>query len=348
MTQNRRNYRIERYRPAALPAICELQQLLWHGGLDGNRDYFSWKYGANPYLDDRYVALAWSDTRLVGMVGAFGALWNLPGGGQAMLPCIADTVVTPDYRGSPLFFDLLEHLTAQLRADGIPWLLDFGDQPAGPAMMLRGWRAIGPWAVAAQVRDASKRHPAQLDLAPRIGVHSGAAITIDDCPVPGDLVLATGQVPVTARIVHVRDETFMKWRLANPLARHWSLRAGPAGQLGYLLAHRTTTDPAAGETPTTILDCEAGDDLVWADLLATALEFLPGREVLLWTRDLTPPRRALIEALGMEHRVPSGRLTADTGFPNLLVRATGAAAPALGLDDPVAWDLRAVCGRSWR
>jgi|GEM_PF-6634783 len=343
-----REYRIERYTLADLPAICSFQELLWQGGERGNRNYFAWKFHQNPYLDDRYVLLAWAEDRLIGMIGAFGAKWTVPDGRQVMLPCIADTVVAPDYRGSPVFLDMLDHLVAQLLTDGIPWLLDFGDQPAGPAMMLRGWRPIGPWSVAAHTRPAPIASAQWPGAVPRRGRRSGEVLATVDRPDPAKLAAVNALCPVTDRIAHIRDETFLRWRLANPLSRYWTIHAGPCGEFGYLLAHRTTTDSVEGPTPTTILDCEAVDDAVWTDLLDAALEVLPGREVLLWTRDLTQSRRDAALALGMEHRMPTGRITADMDLPNLLMRATGAPPTDLPLLDRDAWDLRSVCGRSWR
>jgi hypothetical protein len=53
----------------------------------------------------------------------------------------------------------------------------------------------------------------------------------------------------------------------------------------------------------------------------------------------------------MRIQVPTGRLTADIDFPNLLVCPTGApcSGPTLSrLSDVSLWDLRAICGRSWR
>src|SRR5215203_2506209 len=111
-------YRITGYMPRDLRAVVHLQRLLWCGGSRGNAAYLDWKYRQNPYLDQRYLVLAWAGDELAGMVGAFGACWEANGRDRVMLPCLADTVVEPEHLGGPLFGRLLDELIEWLRADG--------------------------------------------------------------------------------------------------------------------------------------------------------------------------------------------------------------------------------------
>lgn len=99
------------------------------------------------------------------------------------------------------------------------------------------------------------------------------------------------------------------------------------------------------------MDCEAAADETWADLIEQALNWLPGREVLMWARELTPGRFALLNDMGMKVKYPNGGLTANGDLPNLLIFPTGApftCQTLAGLNNPSLWDLRAICGRSWR
>ena len=352
-------YQITGYTPRDRRAIVHFQQLLWLGGPHLNAAYLDWKYHQNPYLDHRYLVLAWIGDELVGMVGAFGACWEVNGLHRLMLPCLSDTVVAPKHQGSPMFVCMLEDLIERLRADGVPWLLDFGDQPAGPAMLMRGWKALGPWAVAIARREGPVVGP-QSWARPHHqcirGSRSGAAIRATLTASPSSLAaMATlvAQLPSESSIRHVRDLEYLTWRYQNPLARYFYLIAGSQEMDGYLVAHRSLVDPDAKgrPTPTTILDCEASSDDVWMDLLEVALSLLPGSVVLMWARDISPTRLAGLEPIGFELDEPSGRLTRDWHLPNLLVRSTGVLAessPLARLDVPSAWDLRAACGRSWR
>jgi Acetyltransferase (GNAT) domain len=334
-------------------AVAELQQLLWQAGPEGNVRYLDWKYFQNPYIDDRYLVLAWEDENLVGMVGAFGACWEIPGSKRAVLPCLSDTVIVPARRGGPLFREMLDTLIGRQAADAVPWLLDFGDQPAGPAMVMRGWRSVGPWGVA---KAALGRTEDEWDErtwtygSTRIGPRSGATLhctaTIDAIAV----AKLVAKVEPTDKVRHVRDATYLDWRFRNPLARHYFLSVTQGEMIGYLLAHRTLVDGLWGATPTTIMDCEAESDDIWADLIGAAMQLLPGRELVMWIRDISPSRISLLLRLGLRLVQPSGRLTADVDLPNLLICPTGATADSAlaDLNDPSCWDLRSICGRSWR
>jgi hypothetical protein len=347
---------ITSYSPEHREAVAEFQELLWQGGTRRNAAYLDWKYAQNPYVDHRYIVLAWAGDGLAGMVGAFGALWEMGNGDRVMLPCLADTVVAPGLRGSPLFLSMLDTLLEHLRADAVPWLLDFGDQPAGPAMLMRGWRAIGPWAIAssgARPKEAVTRHwvdgEEELSVGPRSAVPVRFRSTVDPAAL-GDF--AVNPDP-GGRVRHVRDAEYLHWRFSNPLATYYFLTAGERQLHGYLVAHRARLDALDGPTPTTIMECEAQSEEIWLDLIELALSRLAGREVLMWARDLSAPRLSGLQSLGLGLHLPTGRITKDANLPNMLVSSTGT---ALGSDSsqlshlnhPSEWDLRAVCGRSWR
>jgi hypothetical protein len=352
-------YLITGYTPGDRRAVAYLQRLLWHGGPRHNTAYLEWKYRQNPYLDHRYIVLAWDGDELVGMIGAFGAYWEANSRDRMMLPCLADTVVATEHRGGPLFGRMLDELIDRLRADGVPWLLDFGDQPAGPAMLMQGWKAIGPWALAAARRERpiAERHSWTRRHRPRIrGSRSGIAILPTQTAHPSSLAAMAAlvaQLPLGNGVRHVRDTQYLTWRYQNPLAHYFYLAAGLQELDGYLVAHCSRVDPDAQgrPTPTTIIDCEATSDEVWIDLLEVALSLLPGSVVLMWARDVSPGRLAGLGPVGFELDEPTGRLTRDVHLPNLLVHSMGILAessPFAKLDMPSAWDLRAVCGRSWR
>ncbi|MGW2048490.1 GNAT family N-acetyltransferase [Streptomyces sp. NPDC001858] len=346
------DYRIAKYTSQDRDAVVEFQQMLWQGGPQGNASYLDWKFKDNPYLDDRYVTLAWDGHELVGMLGVFGSSWHVDGHGKVMLPCLADTVVAPAHRGGPLFRQMLDRLIHRLRADGIPWLLDFGDQPAGPAMLMSGWTAIGPWPVAGAERDVPlMTQETWKGLAARQGSRSGATIR----PVAGstpEMPALASKIPALGSVRVVRDEEYFRWRGSNPLARYFHLVADADETVGYLIAHRTAVDTDDGPTPTTIVECEAVDDDVWRDLIEAALATMPGKVVTMWLRDLPPSRAHSIDSLGLSPTEPSGRLSQDIHLPKLVMRSTGAldgrSSPLATLDSPSVWDMRGVSGRGWR
>ncbi|WP_159787001.1 GNAT family N-acetyltransferase [Streptomyces sp. NHF165] len=330
--------------------IADFQDSLWRGGRRANLAYLDWKYATNPHLDDRYVTLAREDGELAGMVGVFGSCWEVAGE-RFTLPCLTDTVVAPRHQGSSLFRMLTDEVVARLRADGVPWVLDFGDQGAGPAMLMNGWRLIGPWAQAVVTRDKPLVAERPWHELPAV---RGAASGLTLHPLPD--VAAETMAGLVARLPGgpgprpVRDAAYFRWRAANPLARYFHLVAGDGPVEGYLIGHRSGVDTDDGETPTTIVDCEATSDAVFADLVETALAWLPGAQVLMWTRDLPARRVAALRALGAELDAPTGQFTRDMYLPSLMVRATGAEPPPAlrGIDSPEGWNLSGVSGRAWR
>lgn len=291
------------------------------------------------------------------MAGAFGARWEANGGDGLMLPCVSDTLVASEYRGGPLFLDMLDELTSRLRADGVPWLLDFGDQGAAPAMLMHGWKAVGPWAIATARRQREyHRNPwPRRNVVGLRGVRSGIVVRPHVSAAPlsslAAMVALNAKLPYQAGIRHVRDLQYLTWRSHNPLARYFYITAGSRELDGYLVAHRTRVDRNDGPTPTTIVDCEASSDHLWLDLIEVGLRLLPGSVLLIWTRDLSPDRIIGLRPLGFELDVPTGRLTRDWHLPNLLVYSTTALtepSPFVELDTASAWNLRSVCGRCWR
>lgn len=344
------------YRAEDLADAVAFQDSLWRGGTEGNTRYFHWKYRDNPHLDHRYVVVARGGGRVVGMVGVFGSLWEHEGRTYA-LPCLTDTIVSPEHRGGPLFLAMIDEVVKRLAADGVPWLLDFGDQGAAPAMLMAGWTQIGPWGQAVVEREEAlfERRP-WPELPAVRGARSGAAVravSTPDAEAMADLVrrLPHGRLPHGSGIRAVRDADYFRWRAANPLARYFHLEAGDDSMRGFLIGHRSAVDPDDAHTPTTVVDCEAATDDVFADLVAFALEHLPGRELLMWTRDLAPERVGILRSLGARLQEPTHRFTEDLYLPNLMIRATGATpcAPAPELmRSPGFWNVHGVSGRAWR
>ncbi|HEX7309090.1 GNAT family N-acetyltransferase [Lentzea sp.] len=338
--------------PADLQEIVELQEVLWRGG-EKNIAYYHWKYRDNPYLDGRYSVLARDSAgRVAGMVGVFGSPWERDGA-RFVLPCVTDTIVVPEHRSSPLFHRMLDEAARRLRDADSPWLLDFGDQGAIPAMLLRGWKMVGPWALSVLTRSGDPCRPGWADEPVRTGARSGVPIAV----APGDdrtieaMADVASRVPDDGRVRVARDLGYYTWRAANPLAHYYYLVAGEEKPAGFLVGHRFALDPDDAETSTTIVECEADDPDVKADLLDAAHDLLPGRWVLSWAHDLPGEARDVLDRWGTEVFEPSGRFDVDGPLPNLMLKHTGAAprdpVPA-ELDELGTWDVRGVTGRAWR
>ncbi|MFD9389294.1 GNAT family N-acetyltransferase [Streptomyces sp. NPDC060000] len=340
------------YRAEDLADVVVFQDSLWFGGTEGNTRYFHWKYRDNPYLDHRYIVVARQRGEIVGMIGVFGSLWEHEGR-TYMLPCLTDTIVSLEHRGGPLFLAMTDEVAKRLEADGVPWLLDFGDQYATPAMIMAGWTQIGPWGQAVLMRETAlfEEDSPWSRLPAARGARSGEVVRAVSAPDAEAMAGLVRRLPHSSGIKVARNADYFRWRAANPLARYFHLEVGDDELRGFLIGHRAAVDTDDGHTPTTIVDCEATTDDIFADLAAFALEHLPGRELLMWTRDLSPERVGILRDLGTGFQEPALRFTDDLFLPNLVVRETGAGpcAPAPELmRTPDFWHVYGVSGRAWR
>lgn len=327
------SWHLTRFEPTALAAIARFQEHLWAGGVAANTAYFRWKYEDSPLLDHRYVVLAFDGKELVGMLGAAGARFSSPSGEQLTLPCVSDTLVAASHRGSGLFLEMLRAVQDQAASEGLPWVLDFGDQPASMAMMMRGWRPTGPWPMA-----CCRTPPPLRPQGPR----SGQPIRRTTTPPFPQMAALTRRLAPQGQTHLTNDAASLAWRLRNPLAHFQVLLAGAPGALeGYLILHASTGFP---DWPHRVVECRAASELLWLDLLEAATACAP--KVELWTRGLSPARQNGLKALGFSWKPLTGRLMRDRNRPNLLVYPT--AATRSGFEDPASWDLNGICGRSWR
>lgn len=343
--------------PADHAEICALQEGLWAGGPTGNQAYLEWKYHANPYLDERYTVLARSapaeGAELLGMVGVFGSGWER-NGRRFTLPCLTDTIITSEHRNSPLFHEMVDEVLSRLRRDGVPWLLDFGDQGTVPAMLFRGWQQVGVWGQSVLTRPADAWHRKPWDEAPATrGARSGALLTPSRTPDLDAMAEVVRDVPADGRLRVARERAYFDWRASHPLATYYYLvaRSETGRAEGYLVGHRSGADTDRGPTPTTVVECEARTAEVHADLIRLAHEALPGTRVLMWTRDLADAGAGVLADMGAAFIEPTGRPTQDRPLPGLLIRDTGARPVTAGLSDVGeldAWDFRGVSGRGWR
>ena len=71
------NYEIVKYCPKFWNQILKLQKHHLSQDMAVNAAYLEWKYDRNPYIDRTLIYVALSGGQLVGMVGAYGAKWQL-------------------------------------------------------------------------------------------------------------------------------------------------------------------------------------------------------------------------------------------------------------------------------
>lgn len=136
-------YKIVKYSPDLRDQIIELQKYLWSRNLSRNAAYLEWKYDHNPYLDTTLIYGILCAGELVGMVGVWGAKWQIGDPRQIWLgPCIGDLVIHPDHRNRGLYPELMTSVLDDLSDSDFTYVFDFGGGWVALPMLMRGWRSI--------------------------------------------------------------------------------------------------------------------------------------------------------------------------------------------------------------
>lgn len=306
-------------------AALALWQGLWRGGRSTNAEYFRWKFEDNPVPTPNPVQAASVGDKIVGLVAAHGSRWEHDGQ-EINVACVGDLIVAPDYRGSDVFGRLLDATKYQLAADGYDLAFDFASGRYVPYMMLRGWKGIGaiPTAHACHgsIKDAKVDTPPARSWPwqrPFRRLSGGDGIEVGTESRPAAMASLVQRLGPTSRIRGVRDERFLEWRFANPLADYRFLYAGGRELDGYLVLGFFR--PAASQGHVYVVDIEATSVEVRSALLRCALG--AGFSTLTIWPGTTDENQAWCESLGFMVERPTGRSLTDIDFPTVLVKQLG-------------------------
>jgi GNAT superfamily N-acetyltransferase len=362
-------YEVIPYTPELDPQIAELHRHLGSSDPTRNAQYLTWKYAENPFLDETLMYLALCEGRVVGMRGMLGTLWQVNGDTtRHLLPYADDLVVAPEHRNRGVVSRIMKTAFADLARRGFPFAISLS---AGPvtyvASLAQGWRAAGsfepvrlgerPQRRLPRVRALAVRVPWLRRLAERLrvrrtrtlfrnldqeGARSRGWISLSHGPRSEAMAELVARLPWDGRIRHVRDARYFAWRFRNPLHEYRFLFAEDDCMQGYLVLQRTVSDRGDLER-VNIVDWEAADEQVRADLLTTALRWGRFARVHAWRASAGDSTRALLQTYGFELEPDPVRLR----HQGLLVRrvsdGSGAAGWHLGSRDLLNindWDLR--------
>jgi GNAT superfamily N-acetyltransferase len=141
-------YQLEVFKPELINQIARLRQQIWGGSRAANVAYLNWRYLANPYLADPLIHVARHQGRVVGMRAMYGTCWVVPGLAHPhVLPCGADTGISPEHRDTGLFSDLTEFAVADVLDRGFRFAINMSATPANlvTSIMTMGWRKVGSY-----------------------------------------------------------------------------------------------------------------------------------------------------------------------------------------------------------
>lgn len=347
--------------------VAALQTHLWSGDLDRAMRYLEWKYEQNPYLPEPLIYLAFSGGELVGMRGFYGATWEAGSPRASLLvPVADDLVVAPEHRNRGLVTLIMRAAFEDLASRGYQYVLNLSGTPVTViGSLAMGWKSSGPlepimlrqgaervrevlrdtrllWRFAGSplLRSAGASPFQRLDRMAQRGLPRSVSIEREPrLDAMSELVARLGH---DGRIRHRRDREYLAWRLRNPLASYRFVYCDGDRLEGYLVL--CAPDTSADVPRVKLVDLEASDPAVRAELLRAVIELGRFPELFVWGVCLPPDARSLLADRGFR---PVGLDRRAREAPRLLVKSVAQQHPecpwALGdrtLTELTDWDLR--------
>ena len=261
------------YAPADREQFLSLYETVW--GRRKGREWFDWRFSANPYRDDIRMVVAEMDGE---MVGAEPLLpFRLRIGSRTLnADQPVDWIVHPDHQRQGIFSRMTAFLLEQY--DDSDLLFNFPSEALRPGLEKFDWTMAGEVSMSHRVQRPSQL----LSWAGVDGALAGVLSTPLDIAANGWLALLDritsppsditverhSEIPVktlaelyASRVperVHIpRDEAFLEWRFGNPrweTTTYVALRDGtPAGSIV------TTTEQLGSCTRTNLLNIQPMD-----------------------------------------------------------------------------------------
>ncbi len=373
-------YEIIQYRPEFRDQIVELQTHMWGHNLEKNAAFLKWKYFDNPYAERPILYLAVCQDKVVGMRGMFGTRWQI-GRPPHLLNCVsdADGLVHPAHRRRGLLERMTLLALEDLANSDYEYVVTLSaNQFSGAAILKLGWRDAGlletaHWYPKRTQGSALKRFARQLPVLPslyrRVRRHSdrgsseshspfedlernGARarrekdepVCIAPAPQPEAMAELHDRVNSGERLHHVRDREFFAWRFQNPLSAYRFLFWEESRLEGYLVLQTGAGQPA--NSWVTIVDWEASNPQVQADLLRAATEWGNFGVLAVWTATLPDETRNLLGEYGFRALGGSEDAVYQKSLLLRTTRPTLAQADWIFADhrllDMSSWDFRAI------
>lgn len=385
-TDGSERYEIVRYVPRFKQQLLQIQQYMWGSGQERNSAYFAWKYESNPYSDVSFIQLALCDGQVVGMRAMYVTEWEV---GQPLqkFKCLsdADAVIHPDHRRRGLLERMTKASLDEAAHHGFEYSITLSASPASAANNLKlGWRSAGSLETASWRADQRGQSPVRglaarvpfLRLAYRLvrqqlsreatlaagqrlpfddlqtgdaqsRRHARGHIIVDTSPRPDAMAGLIHRMGSDGRIRHTRGEDFFAWRFQNPLNLYRFLFCEDGGLEGYLVLQAPTG--ASNSAVIHIVDWEATNTQVRADLLRAAMQLSRPLQLVVWSATLPEEAKTLLRDHHFRLAEVSSTRNDAVWQPHVLVRPvcrdleqSDWRLAGQNLLDLANWDLRAI------
>jgi len=245
--------------------------------------------------------------------------------------------IVPEYRNRGVMTQIMKASLQDLAAKGYRYVFSMSAAPVTlMSQMAMGWRSIGSlqlmrYAVTEEkksfprVRKMLKKSPLVVSLYRRVrGIESkprsetsgtwdpfnefdcnfdqrrhqiDAPVAVEPAPRPQAMADLVARIGSDERVQHVRDAQYFAWRYQNPYGFYRFLFWGDSPLQGYLVLR---VPVLAYPSCYMVVDWEASNESVRADLMRTLLRLDGFEAVGTWSATLGNDRRRLLEETGFE------------------------------------------------
>jgi GNAT superfamily N-acetyltransferase len=356
------DYEVVPYRPELLEPMIALYSEVFSRSTQECRAYLHWKYWRNPYLDEPLLFLAQDGTgSVVGMRGFYGASWQV-GGRRVVIPCADDFAIASAERNKGLMTVIMRTALDSLARRGFGYTMNAsGGELTVLQSLAMGWKSLGPIEPVARMTRRERARRAIVRVARRtllgrlvptrmryatgsfaeLDRHARNAsarttrhVVVECSPRPEAMAQLVHSNSRDARIRHVRDADFFRWRFANPTREYRFLYVERDGALDGFIA---VAGYRRSNLQFNIVDIEARNDVVLAELLESACAWGRFPAIGAWSASCSAATRTLLARHGF---VPSDRGLRARGMPCVLLKRIGSAESSDV--DGAAWDIRLI------
>lgn len=347
---------------------------LWGGTPEANRAYFNWKHERNPYTTSPLLYLALHRGEVVGMRSFFGVRWEGGTPRQRLTGLYADDmIIAPEHRNRGLVRRIMDGAFEGLSGLGYEYVINLSAGPVTQVSSLAmGWRSAGslqPMLRGSAPESQPSRLARRLSFLPapllRVarrarqflrrrlensnslaqsvyhGVFQSPMISFGLEP-RIDAMAALVETAGDERVRHIRDSTYLAWRLQNPQKRYGYLFFDEDGLEGYLILQESAGWQA--DRRLNIVDWEGKRESVLGQLLEAAGQIAGDRSLWIWSASLSSRKLSLLTENGFHLHSFNGQ---SFHQPALLVRALARdrqpsdwVFAGRGLTDLANWDIR--------
>ncbi len=370
-------YQIVPLEAGILEQAAELNRWVHGGTRAQQKAYLEWKYLRNPYVSEPLGYVAVHERRVIGMRCLYGLRWRFGASEKTYdLPAAAESGILDEFRDQGLFGALHDALLEDAGGRGYTHVLNLSATPqvSMTSMLTFGWKGVLPYDVMALGRTESEGRRGQSivrrlvplrvrDAAARLVRSRTASRTVsafdrrftfrsatslvrvaDSYAVLADVASRSGE---DEGIQLVRDETFFRWRLENPLASYRFLIAEGDEGCGFLIV-----GAMPHQLPAFILEWRAASSSIKEALLAAILQGGGLKNVAIWSATLTREDVATLASRGLVPVEP--RSSVERRRKALLVRPIKNpeeherwALDGVRLDEAGSWNLGALASDAY-